>query len=131
MHRLRLLERFSAWESGKVSRFKEFSEYDLMESIIDHISFILNTKQGNVKLSDNYGVPDFHNLESNKIESIIKDVITIYEPRFLVDKVIKGESDLTDSSKLKLSIVGKIRGSNNPLVITTVLTPNGRVTVSL
>ncbi|MED7818333.1 MULTISPECIES: type VI secretion system baseplate subunit TssE [unclassified Francisella] len=131
MHRLRLLERLSAWESGKVSRFKEFSEYDLTESIIDHIGFILNTKQGNVKLSDNYGVPDFYNLESNKIESIIKDVISIYEPRFLVDRVIKGESDLTDSSKLKLSIMGKIRGSNNPLVITTVLTSNGRVTVSL
>jgi type VI secretion system protein len=131
MHRVRFLERLRAWEAGHFTRFKEPNEQDLINSIVDHIGQILNTKQGNVMLHSDYGVPDFHNLTSSSIEATIRDVISKYESRFIVDKVMREQVSTINPSKIKISITGKIKGEYNPIVITTVLTANGRVFVKL
>lgn len=131
MHRVRFLERLNAWETGYFTRFKEPSEKDLINSIVDHIGQILNTKQGNVMLHNDYGVPDFHNLTSSHIEITIRNVISKYEPRFIVDKVMREQVSTINPSKIKISITGKIKGEYNSIVITTVLTANGRVFVKL
>ncbi len=131
MHRVRLLERLKAWETGHFTRFKEPSEQDLISSIVNHIGYLLNTKQGNVMLHSDYGVPDFHNLSSHFIENNIRNVISKYEPRFLVDKVSRNDGNDKNPSKIKISISGNVRGSCQSIIITTVLTANGRVFVKL
>lgn len=131
MHRVRVLERLYAWETGYFTRFKDPNEQDLINSIVNHIGQILNTKKGNVMLQDDYGVPDFHNLTTSNIEASIRDVISKYEPRFIVDRVTRDDTTTVNPSKIKISITGKIKGSSNSIIITTVLTANGRVFVKL
>lgn len=82
----RLLERLRTWETEPHRRGSE----DLrrcIDSIIDHLQKMLNTRQGNVPIADDYGVPDFLDfLQSypdsvREIESSLKSAIERYEPR--------------------------------------------------
>jgi type VI secretion system protein len=131
MHNLRLLERLKAWETGKVSRFSETSEEIILESIASHLERMLNTKQGGVKLFDDYGVPEFHDLSKGSIEVDIQNVITKYEPRLDVMNISRIELNDNMTSNIEISITGKIKGSDSILCFTTVLTSNGRVIVKL
>ncbi|MCF6765808.1 type VI secretion system baseplate subunit TssE [Thiotrichales bacterium 19S3-7] len=131
MHKLRLLERMKAWETGEVSRFNESNEVDILKSILGHVERMLNTKKGGVKLFNDYGVPEFHDLSEGLIEDEINKVITKYEPRLVVDSVIRQAPKDTEPSNIEVSIVGKIKGKENLLRFTTVLTANGRVTIQL
>ena len=125
------MERLKFWERGDFTRFKEPREQDTVDSIINHISFLLNTKQGNMVLHDDYGIPEFHNLPVHLIESSISDVISKYEPRFIVDEVFRDNCKSLNPSKIMISIVGKIRDSKQSIVLSTVLTSSGRVFIKL
>ena len=131
MHKLRLLERMSAWETGQISRFNESNDADILQSILHHLERLLNTKQGGVKLFDDYGVPEFHDLTDGFIEEEIKRVIRAYEPRLDVSSVTRMPLTDNEASNIEISITGKIKGKQNILRFTTVLTSNGRVTVQL
>jgi type VI secretion system protein len=131
MHKIRLLERITAWETGRISRFSEATEADILQSILHHLERMLNTKQGGVKLFADYGVPEFHDLTDGSIEEEIKKIISKYEPRLEVDNVSRLPMKDNETSNIEISIAGKVKGKESILRFTTVLTSNGRVTVQL
>ncbi|MCF6775353.1 type VI secretion system baseplate subunit TssE [Thiotrichales bacterium 19X7-9] len=120
-----------AWETGQISRFNESKETDILQSVLSHLERMLNTKKGGVKLFNDYGVPEFHDLSEGVIEDEIKKVISTYEPRLEVDSVTRKAPKDTEPSNIEVSIAGKIKGRDNLLRFTTVLTANGRVTIQL
>jgi type VI secretion system protein len=82
----RLLERLRTWEREPHRRGSD-DQRRCVDSIIDHLQKMLNTRQGNVPIADDYGVPDFLDfLQSypdsvREIEMSIKSAIEAYEPR--------------------------------------------------
>jgi len=59
-----------------------------INSILNHLQRVLNTKQGSVPIADDYGIPNFTDLpgafstgSTHEVERIIKSVIEKYEPR--------------------------------------------------
>src|SRR5690606_30498601 len=87
MNERRLLERLSGL--GAEDRLGQIPRAEiLVNSILDHLQRILNTRQGSVPIDPNFGVPDFTNLagsfSSGTSEQIMLDMarmIQQYEPR--------------------------------------------------
>jgi len=94
----RLLERIRKSEKNPERRAKEDSR-KLVDSVLDHLQKILNTKKGNVPIAEDYGIPDFTDLIRASPETLkdvekgiipetfkdfersIKNMIQKYEPR--------------------------------------------------
>lgn len=82
----RLLERLRSWEREPHRRGND-DQRRCVDSIIDHLQKMLNTRQGNVPIAEDYGVPDFLDfLQSypdsvRQIEMSIRSAIERYEPR--------------------------------------------------
>ena len=80
LERLRTVEREQLRRSGNDQRRS-------IESVLSHLQRILNTRQGNVPIAQDYGIPDFLDFlqtypESvHEMESQIKGAIDKYEPR--------------------------------------------------
>jgi type VI secretion system protein len=83
----RLLERIYLLEKDP-DRREGHDTTRQINSILNHLQRVLNTKQGSVLIADDYGIPDFTNLpgafstgSTHEVERIIKNVIEKYEPR--------------------------------------------------
>ncbi len=100
MHRKRLLERVSQWErparqtlsvpTEALARSRETGTSELLRSVVQHLSRLLNTRQGFVPLDHRFGVCDFTNLgggtshgEVSDVEQQLQSMIERYEPRLL------------------------------------------------
>ncbi len=92
MREERLLERIQTWEREPARREKE-NPRRLVDSILRHLQRILNTKQGNVPIAEDYGVPDFTEFlkeipdSIRDLEKSIRLTIQKYEPRLQGTKV--------------------------------------------
>lgn len=81
MSKLRLFDRIG-FNSRNSSRYR----YDI-NSIVDHLRRLLNSRQGTTQINPYYGMPDFSDLRAEipdsaeEIESMITDVINRFEPR--------------------------------------------------
>lgn len=86
MREERLLERISTWKKEPFRRGKE-EPRRVVDSVLRHLRRILNTKQGNVLIAEDYGVPDFSDFLNalpdsiRDIEKNIRTAIQKYEPR--------------------------------------------------
>jgi type VI secretion system protein len=85
-HDERLFERISSQEREPLRRGGHNRKRGI-DSVIDHLQRILNTRQGNVPIAADYGIPDFlHFLQTypdsvQHIEESIRIIIGRYEPR--------------------------------------------------
>ncbi len=86
MREERLLERIRAWKREPLRRGRE-EPRKVIDSVLRHLRRILNTKQGNVLIAEDYGVPDFSDFLNTlpdsirEIEKNIRAAIQKYEPR--------------------------------------------------
>ena len=106
-----------------------------IDSILDHLQRILNTRQGNVPIADDYGVPDFLNfLQSypdsvHQIEDSIRNAIDSYEPRLSgtsVTFIPREDDDLT----LRFQIIACLATEGDrQVLLETVVDADGRVRV--
>ncbi|HKZ18026.1 MAG TPA: type VI secretion system baseplate subunit TssE [Geobacteraceae bacterium] len=106
-----------------------------IDSILDHLQRILNTRQGNVPIADDYGVPDFLNfLQSypdsvHQIEDSIRNAIDSYEPRLSgtsVTFIPRDDDDLT----LRFQIIACLATEGDrQVLLETVVDADGRVRV--
>jgi type VI secretion system protein len=132
----RLLERIAAWEDGG-QRTNQTQVDMLVRSVTDHLSRILNTRQGSVQLDPLFGVPDFTNVAggltagtTGDIEEEIRRMVAKYEPRVKSPRV-----RLTRESADVLSIQFVLEGTLEvddreiPLQLSTTVGANGRVNV--
>jgi type VI secretion system protein len=86
MREERLLERIQSWEREPARREKE-NPRRVVNSVLRHLQRILNTKQGNVPIAEDYGVPDFTDFLKDipdsirELEKAIRLTVQKYEPR--------------------------------------------------
>lgn len=135
MREERLLERLRAIEKNPERR-ESTNPNRLVDSIMNHLSRILNTRQGSALTVPDLGVPDFTNLpgESDaesvqEIERAIRRVIRKYEPRLVQPRVeYIAKDDLTISLRFRISAV--LAEDRIPVVFNTAVSDSGRVVVS-
>lgn len=130
----RLLERLRSWETQPHRRGSE----DLrrcIDSIIEHLQKMLNTRQGNVPIADDYGVPDFLDfLQSypdsvHEIELSLKSAVERYEPRLAGTSVtfIPGEDE---TLTLRFQIMARLATEGERQVyLETLVDTDGRISV--
>jgi type VI secretion system protein len=132
----RLLERIAAWEDGG-QRTNQTQVDMLVRSVTDHLSRILNTRQGSVQLDPLFGVPDFTNVAggltagtTGDIEEEICRMVAKYEPRVKLPRV-RLIRESTDVLSIQFVLEGTLEVDDReiPLQLSTTVGANGRVNV--
>lgn len=136
MQEQRLLERIASFSAGGGRSHMTRAEI-LIDSIIEHLRRILNTRQGSVPIDADFGVPDFTNLagsfSSGTTREIVDDITRMvqrYEPRLKNPQV-----DITETNEgvltLAFSLSGLVAVDNLdiPIRLATHVLPNGQVSL--
>ena len=132
----RLLERLRAVEKNP-NRREGRDNGRLIQSVLNHMERILNTRQGNVPIAEDYGVPDFTNLpgsspseSTHEIERTIRQIIQKYEHRLTGVRVsfMPQEDDILS---LRFRITAKLAVEEDiPLTFNTVIGADGKINVT-
>lgn len=131
----RLLNRIRAWHDEPHRREKD-DPRRILESVLNHLQRILNTRQGNVPIGPDYGVPDFTDLIQvypegvRDFEKSIRQTIQKYEPRLTgvrVRFIPPGEDVLS----LRFQIKGRlaVEGSKDPVSFESTVGSDGKINV--
>lgn len=137
MKELRLLERI-ALSDKEIGRTHATSTHQLIQSILNHLTCILNTRQGSVPIDENFGVPDFTNLAGSVISGTTREIIDniekmieSYEPR-LKKPLVKLVEDEKSLLSLTFSINGFIKVDNQdiPIKLSSKVLASGRINIS-
>jgi type VI secretion system protein len=134
MREERLSERIRSQEQAPMRRGGEDWKR-CIDSILAHLQRILNTRQGNVPIADDYGVPDFLDFlqtypdSVHQIEESIRSAIDKYEPRLSATSVAfipREDADLT----LRFQIIACMATEEDRQVfLETVVDADGRIRV--
>lgn len=134
MYEERLLERIRSFERNPLRRGGR-DQRQSIDSVLAHLQCILNTRQGNVMLADDYGVPDFLNFlqtypESvHEIEASIRTAIEKYEPR-LSGTSVTFIPDEDETLTLRFQIMASLTVEDGRKVfLETVVDTDGRIRI--
>ncbi len=134
MYEERLLERIRSFERNPLRRGGKNQRHSI-DSVLAHLQRILNTRQGNVLLAADYGIPDFLNFlqtypESiREIEASIKTAIDKYEPR-LSGTSVTFMPDEDETLTLRFQIMAALSVEDNRKVfLETVVDIDGRIKI--
>jgi len=135
MFQERLLERLGHMEESVSS--KEKLETRPLNSIISHLSKLLNTRQGSVSIAPDFGVPDITNLPGGnimetrqRVEAIIQEVVEKYEPRLKNVKMRMHQDDKPGLS-LKFRLEANLTENEGvPVVFETIVSTDGKISIS-
>lgn len=134
MREERLLERIRLWKKEPMRRGKE-EPRRVIDSVLRHLRRILNTKQGNVLIAEDYGVPDFSDFLNalpdsiRDIERNIRTAIQKYEPRLTGVRVnfIPQEED---PLSLRFQILARLAmDAKTQVSIETIVDADGQVEI--
>ncbi|MGB9698759.1 MAG: type VI secretion system baseplate subunit TssE [Thermodesulfobacteriota bacterium] len=134
MREERLLERIRTWKKEPLRRGKE-EPRRVIDSVLRHLRRILNTKQGNVLIAEDYGVPDFSDFLNalpdsiRDIEKNIRAAIQKYEPRLTGVRVnfIPQEDD---PLSLRFQITARLAmDAKTQVFIETIVDADGQVEI--
>ena len=137
MRERRLLERIANWKAGD-ERTNQTQVDVLVRSVMDHLTRLLNTRQGSVQIDPLFGVPDFTNLaggmaagSTREIEEEIRRMVLRYEPRIKSPKVTLNR-ELTDVLSIRFALEGSLEVDNRdiPLQISTTVGASGKVNIT-
>ncbi len=134
MHEERLLERIRSIERAP-QRPGGDNRRVCLDSVLSHLQRILNTRQGNVPIAGDYGVPDFLDFlqtypESvQEIEDNIRNAIDKYEPR-LTQATVTFLPDDGDSLTLRFQIVACLTAhEGRKIFFESVVNTDGRILI--
>jgi len=131
----RLLERILVWKNEPLRR-NRVDDRRKIDSILAHLTRLLNTRQGNVPISERYGIPDLTDLMISypesvmEIERAIQSAIETYEPRLRFVKIalIPQEDDLL---RLRFQIIARLdTHPGKDIFIETLVDPDGRIRIN-
>lgn len=120
---------------GLLERLGDPRRIDTVESIVDHLRSLLNSKIGNAATVPDYGIVDFtdivHDLPASiiRLQDSIRTTILTYEPRLknVTVRFVPG----SDPLRLNFEIAARLDDDKRRIVrFETNLTAGGRVTVS-
>jgi type VI secretion system protein len=105
--------------------------------VIRHLQKMLNTRQGNVSIAEDYGMPDFTNCQGDSMadtirsmRGIIKQFVEKYEPRLdNVQITLEPEENNVLRLRFKLEAV-LVRENKVPVLLETVVDSSGKVAVT-
>ena len=132
----RLLERLKGFEKGSASGATSQPILEV-QSIVEHLLRLLNTRIGSASIAADYGIPDLTNVIGSEYSQMVADlkqniqhVIMKYEPR-LKDVQILIETDKDDVFSLRFKAQGHIVGGQNiPIVFETVISTDGKIDIA-
>ena len=132
MHEERLLERIRTAEREPLRRGGD-NQRRCIDSVLSHLQRILNTRQGNVPIAADYGVPDFLDFlqtypdSVHEIERNIRNAIDKYEPR-LSGASVTYVQDENDALTLRFQIIACLTMEGGRKVFfETVVDSDGRI----
>lgn len=134
MREERLLERIRSFERDPTRRSR--TDYGrLVDSVLNHLRQILNTRQGSAPIAPDYGVPDFLDFlqtypdSVREIERSIRTAIQTYEPRLQGVRVAFIPQE-DDALALRFQITAHISGADGERVrFETVVNTDGKIAV--
>jgi type VI secretion system protein len=113
------------------------NEHDILESVLDHVGRMLNTRRGNAPVAPDYGIPDMVDLvhsfpDSIKLmEQAIRTTLEKYEPRLSNIRVrYSGTPDDVFSLHFEVTAVLAVANGKNSVWFETKVDSNGEVVVS-
>lgn len=134
MHEERLLERIRSAEREPLRRGGD-NQRRCIDSVLSHLQRILNTRQGNVPIAGDYGVPDFLDFLQTypdsviEIERNIRNAIDKYEPR-LSGTTVTYIPDEEDGLTLRFQIIACLTvESGRKVFFETVVDTDGRIRI--
>ncbi|NYT85128.1 type VI secretion system baseplate subunit TssE [Pollutimonas harenae] len=136
MNECRLLEHISSL-GAEGGRGQNSRSEILVNSILEHLRRILNTRQGSVPVDPEFGVPDFTNLagsfSTGTTDQIVQDMsrmIQRYEPRLRQPQIVF-TANRDEVLTLAFSISGTVNVDDRevPVRLTTQVAANGRVSL--
>lgn len=109
----------------------------VLDSVREHLQKILNTKQGNVPIGEEYGLPDFIDLFRDYPESLrdyersIRSTIQGYEPR-LKNVRVKLIANEEDPLTLRFQVSARLvtRDEKVPVVMQSTVDQEGKVRIT-
>lgn len=132
MNEERLLERIRSVEREPLRRGGD-NRRRCIDSVLSHLQRILNTRQGNVPIAPDYGVPDFLDFMQSFPESVrdiqqsIKNAIDKYEPR-LSAAAVTYLPDEDDILTLRFQIIACLNeDAGKRFLFQSVITTDGRI----
>ena len=137
MQEERLLERLRTMAQDPTRRGSQDTER-LVRSILNHVQKVLNTRQGSVPLSEDFGMPDITYLTSQlgseaprEIGQTIKQAIQKYEPRLMGVKV-----NFTTEDKgiltMRFQVTARLAANADvPVSFATIISGDGQISVSI
>ena len=138
MKEKRLLERIGALQLGS-ERSHLTQAQVLLDSLMAHLSRILNTRQGSVPIDPEFGVPDFTNLagsfatgETTQIIEHMTRMVARYEPRLKAPCITLAEHG-REVLSLRFMLDGLVAINNRdiPIHLSTLVSSDGRVSLSM
>ena len=108
----------------------------MIDSVVRHLERILNTKQGNAQIADDFGIPDFTDFKSafpdahRDLERSLRQTIQKYEPRLTsvrVKFVPRDDEMLTVSFQIMARLV--LEGRKDPIVFESILGADGKINI--
>ena len=131
MREERLLERIRGQEKDPGRTATEDTR-KVIVSVLRHLQLILNTRQGDVPIAPDYGIPDFTDFRNSfpfslrEIERSICQTIEKYEPR-LKSARVKFIPQEEDRLSLTFKILGRLFIGDEPVVFESELGADGKV----
>ncbi len=131
----RLTERIRAWNNGPYRR-EGPDPRRMIDSVTGHLERILNTRQGNAQIADDFGIPDFTDFKSDyadayrDLERSIRQTIQKYEPRLKsvrVKFIPHDDEMLTVSFQIIARLV--LEGRKDPVVFESILDSDGKIKI--
>lgn len=126
-----LLERIDQGASG--GRNSRHNGDEMVESVLDHLRRMLNTRQGHALIAPDYGMPDFTGFSqspdaSRALQTAIWDSIRKYEPRL---KKVQVNCLEADQLEIRFQIVATMQADAKNISVTfeTAVDPSGRIRV--
>lgn len=119
---------------GLLERLGDPRRVDVVESIVDHLRYLLNCKTGSAVTVPDYGVVDFtdvvHDMPSSilRLQESIRATILTYEPRLknVTVRFVPG----SDPLRLSFEVAARLADDKRRVVrFETNLTAGGRYTV--
>ncbi len=137
MREERLLERIRSWDRNPNLRDRE-DPRKVVDSVLKHLQRILNTRQGSVRMAEDFGTPDFTDFLGafpdalRDIERTIRGTILKYEPRLRAVRV-KFIDREEDALFLRFQIIAELLTKNDkiPVLFESVVESDGKVKIKV
>lgn len=132
----RLIDRVRVWGAQKDLSRRQPVVGRQIDSIVEHLQKVLNSKQGTTLMDESFGMPDFTDLSAlfpasvREIEKIIARIIERYEPRLFgvhVDFLMQDEHNLSLCFNIKA--VMKQGSEQTPVQLESAIDTNGKTVI--